>query len=179
MKRAKSVSALIVLAFALASFSGFMYARTESAPAQTGPQDENIDRVAYWEEHPEESPYEFLSNARYLAVVAESVAPGGGLTAQESVMWCVLNRVDAVGFPDTIAGVCTQPYQWQGYDESVQYSSDTYTLAREVLQRWYDGESGNIPMGSVFMEVTPHGLKYRRLFTESESVKVYFDKYSM
>ena len=92
-------------------------------------------------------------------------------------MWCVLNRVDSAGFPDTVAGVCTQPYQWQGYSQSVQYSSDTYTLARNVLRRWYDGETGNIPAGSVFMEVTEHGLKYRRLFRDTESVKIYFDGY--
>lgn len=74
-------------------------------------------------------------------------------------------------------GVCTQPYQWQGYSQSVQYSSDTYTLARSVLRRWYDGETGNIPAGSVFMEVTEHGLKYRRLFRDTESVKIYFVGY--
>lgn len=127
--------------------------------------------------HPEDSPYEFVSEARHLAVVAESVAPGGGMAAQESVMWCVFNRVDSAGFPDTVTGVCTQPYQWQGYSQSVQYSSDTYTLARSVLRRWYDGETGNIPAGSVFMEVTEHGLKYRRLFRYTESVKIYFDGY--
>lgn len=59
----------------------------------------------------------------------------------------------------------------------MQYSSDTYTLARSVLRRWYDGETGNIPADSVFMEVTEHGLKYRRMFRDTESVKIYFVGY--
>ena len=172
----KKLCALIVLAFAVASFSGFACAG-ESAQSEPEHQAESIDRVEYWAVHPEDSPYEFVSEARHLAVVAESVAPGGGMDAQESVMWCVLNRVDSAGFPDTVAGVCTQPYQWQGYSQSVQYSSDTYTLARSVLRRWYDRETGNIPAGSVFMEVTEHGLKYRRLFRDTESVKIYFVGY--
>ena len=158
-------------------FKTIAVAAGESAQSEPEHQAESIDRVEYWAAHPEDSPYEFVSAARHLAVVAESVAPGGGMAAQESVMWCVLNRVDSAGFPDTVAGVCTQPYQWQGYSQSVQYSSDTYTLARSVLRRWYDGETGNIPAGSVFMEVTEHGLKYRRLFRDTESVKIYFVGY--
>lgn len=158
-------------------FKTIAVAAGESAQSEPEHQAESIDRVEYWAAHPEDSPYEFVSEARHLAVVAESVAPGGGMAAQESVMWCVLNRVDSAGFPDTVAGVCTQSYQWQGYSQSVQYSSDTYTLARSVLRRWYDGEMGNIPADSVFMEVTEHGLKYRRLFRDTESVKIYFDGY--
>ena len=158
-------------------FKTIAVAAGESAQSEPEHQAESIDRVEYWAAHPEDSPYEFVSEARHLAVVAESVALGGGMAAQESVMWCVLNRVDSAGFPDTVAGVCTQSYQWQGYSQSVQYSSDTYTLARSVLRRWYDGEMGNIPADSVFMEVTEHGLKYRRLFRDTESVKIYFDGY--
>ena len=158
-------------------FKTIAVAAGESAQSEPEHQAESIDRVEYWAAHPEDSPYEFVSAARHLAVVAESVAPGGGMAAQESVMWCVLNRVDSAGFPDTVAGVCTQPYQWQGYSQSVQYSSDTYTLAGSVLRRWYDGETGNIPADSVFMEVTEHGLKYRRLFRDTESVKIYFVGY--
>ncbi len=90
-------------------------------------------------------------------------------------MWCVLNRVGSASFPNTVEEVCTQPQQWQGYDANAIYSSDTYALARSVLQRWKAGETGNIPVGSVFMEVTAHGLKYRRQFNDSESIKIYFD----
>lgn len=158
-------------------FKTIAVAAGESAQSEPEHQAESIDRVEYWAAHPEDSPYEFVSEARHLAVVAESVAPGGGMAAQESVMWCVLNRVDSAGFPDTVADVCTQSYQWQGYSQSVQYSSDTYTLARSVLRRWYDGETGNNPAVSVFMEVTEHGLKYRRLFRDTESVKIYFVGY--
>jgi len=32
-----------------------------------------------------------------------------------AVVWCVLNRVDADAWPDTVAEVVTQPYQFTGY----------------------------------------------------------------
>ena len=32
-----------------------------------------------------------------------------------AVVWCVLNRVDAEGWPDTVAEVVTQPHQFAGY----------------------------------------------------------------
>lgn len=96
--------------------------------------------------------------------------------AATAILEQLFNASD-VAVVGNFTGVCTQPYQWQGYSQSVQYSSDTYTLARSVLRRWYDGETGNIPAGSVFMEVTEHGLKYRRLFRDTESVKIYFDGY--
>ena len=89
-------------------FKTIAVAAGERAQSEPEHQAESIDRVEYWAAHPEDSPYEFVSEARHLAVVAESVAPGGGMAAQESVMWCVLNRVDSAGFPDTVAGVCTQ-----------------------------------------------------------------------
>ena len=33
-----------------------------------------------------------------------------------AVVWCVLNRVDAEGWPDTVAEVVTQPHQFAGGD---------------------------------------------------------------
>ena len=32
-----------------------------------------------------------------------------------AVVWCALNRVDAEGWPDTVAEVVTQPHQFAGY----------------------------------------------------------------
>ena len=170
----KRLFAVFVVVFAFVLSSGITQSRADSAEDMTPPE-ENIDRVTYWAEHPEDSPYQSLTEARYLAIVASCVAPDGGEAAQESVMWCVLNRVGSASFPNTVEEVCTQPQQWQGYDANAIYSSDTYALARSVLQRWKAGEAGNIPVGSVFMEVTAHGLKYRRQFNDSESIKIYFD----
>ena len=43
-----------------------------------------------------------------------------------AVVWCVLNRVDAEGWPDTVAEVVTQPHQFAGY--SPDYSDEPECL---------------------------------------------------
>lgn len=42
-------------------------------------------------------------------------------TEKAAVVWCVLNRVDSAGFPNTIEKVVTQPRQFVGYAEEYRH----------------------------------------------------------
>lgn len=58
-----------------------------------------------------------------------------------AVVWCVLNRVDAEGWPDTVAEVVTQPHQFAGYspDYCTQAAIDksNYGSDPTTSQAWY------------------------------------------
>lgn len=53
-----------------------------------------------------------------------------------AVVWCVLNRVDAEGWPDTVAEVVTQPYQFAGYSPDYPATEEFKAIAADVLIRW-------------------------------------------
>ena len=55
---------------------------------------------------------------------------------QRKAVWCVLNRVDADGFPDTIIGVLSQPNQFHGYSEAFPVWDELTAVAEDVLTRW-------------------------------------------
>lgn len=53
-----------------------------------------------------------------------------------AVVWCVLNRVDAARWPDTVAGVVTEPSQFAGYSPDYPATEELKTIAADVLTRW-------------------------------------------
>lgn len=53
-----------------------------------------------------------------------------------AVVWCVLNRVDAAGWPDTVAEVVTQPFQFAGYSPDYPATEELKRIAADVLTRW-------------------------------------------
>ena len=53
-----------------------------------------------------------------------------------AVVWCVLNRVDAEGWPDTVAEVVTQPHQFAGYSPDYPATEEFKAIAADVLIRW-------------------------------------------
>ena len=53
-----------------------------------------------------------------------------------AVVWCVLNRVDAEGWPDTVAEVVTQPHQFAGYSPDYPATEEFKAIAVDVLIRW-------------------------------------------
>ena len=66
-----------------------------------------------------------------------------------AVAWCILNRVDAAGFPDTIEGVVTAKHQFAGYDPSHPVTDELRSLTVDVLQRWHSEQSGEVNVGRV------------------------------
>lgn len=53
-----------------------------------------------------------------------------------AVVWCVLNRVDAEGWPDTVAETVTQPHQFAGYSPDYPATEEFKAIAADVLIRW-------------------------------------------
>lgn len=85
---------------------------------------------------------------------------GCSIDNQQKTVWCVLNRVDADGFPDTIMGVLEQPSQFHGYDPTNPVTSELYDVAFDVLTRWSYEKQG-IPvrreLSSSFLWFTGNG----------------------
>ena len=73
-------------------------------------------------------------------------AQGLPKTEQAAVAWCILNRVDKDGFPNTIKAVVTQAYQFY-YRESHPCTDELYDLACDVLTRWYMEKDGYTDVG--------------------------------
>ena len=75
---------------------------------------------------------------------------GGGIksdTEQSAVIWVVLNRVDSKEYPDTIASVITQEYQFEGWDEETVPYDQCVEIAKDVLKRWNDEKNGAEDVG--------------------------------
>ena len=53
-----------------------------------------------------------------------------------AVVWCVLNRVDAARWPDTVAGVVTEPSQFAGYSPDYPATEELKAIAADVMTRW-------------------------------------------
>ena len=81
--------------------------------------------------------------------------------------WCVFNRVDSAGYPDTLEEVIAQPQQWMGYDESNPVLEDLYRIAGEELAKWQDGATRPCSADFVFMTWSPSKIVLRDNWTES------------
>ena len=70
-------------------------------------------------------------------------------TQQAAVVWCILNRVDSVAYPNTIAKVITQKSQFYGYRESNPINETTKSVVLDVLNRWVREKRGEDNVGRV------------------------------
>ena len=61
-----------------------------------------------------------------------------------AIVWCVLNRVDAEGYPDSISEVIIQDEQFDGYDPANPVRSNDYALALDVVTRWAGTGEGRV-----------------------------------
>lgn len=88
---------------------------------------------------PEPEPWEpSSSDINLIARTVWGEYRGSDYTQRAAVAWCILNRVEDSRFPDSIAGVVTQPYQFHGYspDNPLTFADEV----REILIKWHDGE---------------------------------------
>ena len=88
---------------------------------------------------PAEPQYEMYYTAEDVQALAKMLygeARGCTLSNQQKAVWCVLNRVDADGFPDTIIGVLSQPNQFHGYSTAFPVWDELTAVAEDVLTRW-------------------------------------------
>lgn len=95
-------------------------------------------------EMPEEEDIEML--AKLIWGEARGVE---SITEKAAVAWCVLNRVDAKGYPNSIEAVVTQPHQFVGYDEDYPVTKEHRLIAEDVLCRWYAEKAGEKDVGRV------------------------------
>lgn len=93
---------------------------------------------------PAESDVEYIAKTIYgEALIVKSD------TRRAAVAWCILNRVDSKGYPDTIEDVVTEPYQFSGYDPDHPVIPELRSLAIDVLQRWNAEKNGEDASGRV------------------------------
>lgn len=90
--------------------------------------------------------------AEYIAKVIYGTARDHADSDKRAVVWCILNRVEHYGHPNTIAEVCEQPKQWMGYSSENPVLADIYDLALTELKTWYSG--GHRPMGNEYIYLT-------------------------
>ena len=90
------------------------------------------------------------------------------LTTREkaAVVWCVLNRLDAGRYGDSIRDVVTAPNQF-AWTEDRPVVPEYIELAEDVLRRWRDEKTGQEDVGRV--------LPAEYLFFEGDGWENYFD----
>ena len=111
-----------------------------SSPAPS----ESIPPVVF-EPGPEPTPCEPKFTEEDIVICAKVLygeARGCSPEEQELVVWCICNRVDSEApyFPDSIAGVATQPQQFHGYSATHPVLPELYEVAKRVLEQWSAGE---------------------------------------
>ncbi len=64
-------------------------------------------------------------------------------------VWVVFNRIDDPRFPDTVAAVLEQPYQFTGYDPEYPATAELQAIAADVWTRYHRERSGDESAGRV------------------------------
>lgn len=112
-----------------------------------------------------EPEYEmYFSEADVVALARMLYGEARGCTVdnQMKCVWCVLNRVDDVRFPDSIIGVVSQPGQFYGYSADFPVWDNLYAVALDVMQRWAAEKQGAEvarELGSEYLWFTGDGVK--------------------
>ena len=77
--------------------------------------------------------------AEYLAKMLYGTARNNSERDQRTAIWCALNRVDSVGYPNTVKEVCQQSSQWVGYSDDNPILTNLYDIAIKELETWHNG----------------------------------------
>lgn len=141
---------------------------------------------AYWKSYYEEQLNSYKAEQEAARAVeydaalrqteAEAVArvlygvKGNSERDMRTYAWCIFNRVDDSKYPDTLAGVISQPSQWMAYSEKNAVLDRLYTIAEEELDRWH---SGHRPVASdfVYMSWSPSEIVLRNRWEETSGTK--------
>lgn len=65
-----------------------------------------------------------------------------------TAIWCALNRVDSIGYPNSVKEVCQQSSQWMGYSDDNPILNNLYEIAIKELETWH---SGYRPVGTEYV----------------------------
>ena len=110
-------------------------------------EEERIEAIAAVRaEYTELSPEEVIEQeAKYIAKVLYGTARNNSERDQRTVVWCILNRVDTAGYPNTVQGVCEQASQWMGYDNDNPVLNNLLEVAKTELTKWHNGDRPVLP----------------------------------
>ncbi len=81
--------------------------------------------------------------------------------------WCVFNRVDSEGYPNTIEEVVSQPQQWVGYSADSPVLAELYRIAVQELDAWQNGTTRPVGTEYVYMAWSPSRVVLRDTWAES------------
>lgn len=173
MKKRILISVCMAISFIFLS----SIAKCEIEKPITPEETEIIDRIQYYNEHPEElkAHVQPTIDAKLMATIVDAVAPESDDNCKIAVMDCILNRVRTRGFPNSIEEVCTQKNQWTGYTSESSFSESTYKLVTEYLKNLNELRISSIDRNMTYMRVATKGLYFRTgLEAENEKFVSYY-----
>lgn len=117
---------------------------------------------------PEPTPKPYTNEeVTILAKMVWGEARGVGSDMEKAAcVWCVLNRLDAGYFGNSIIEVTTAPGQFAGYAADNPVTEELYDLCEDVLDRYFAEKSGGTEVGRV--------LPAEYLFFHGDGVRNYF-----
>ena len=107
-----------------------------SVPEGVPPEVNTEGLCVYTVKEPTYDMYYTDADAVAIAKMLYGESRGCSIDNQRKAVWCVLNRVDADDFPDTIIEVLSQPDQFHGYSTAFPVWDDLTAVAEDVLTRW-------------------------------------------
>lgn len=132
-------AAVVSLFFALAAIAGADNA-AELPETTIAPYAERVTQDTPVAATTEATPAPYIPNEAEIEMLARLIwGEARGVASdmeKAAVVWCVLNRVDADGWPDTVAEVVTQPFQFVGYSPDYPATEELKEIATDVLTRW-------------------------------------------
>ena len=118
-----------------------------------------INRVILW------------NKAREVAKVLYGTARNNSEQQKETVVWCIINRMENRWYPNTIEEVCGQDKQWKGYDKTNPVDEDLAEIAYRVLYDYYMTGVNRSGRDYVYMSATSSDIVLRTDFNESVNTK--------
>ena len=135
----KRLSIILTIVCAVLMAIATVYAvltAAESVPEGVPPEVNTEGLCVYTIKEPEYEMYYTHDDVIAIAKMLYGESRGCSIDNQKKAVWCVLNRVDADGFPDTIIGVLSQPNQFHGYSTAFPVWNELTAVAEDVLTRW-------------------------------------------
>ena len=135
----KRLSIIITIICAVLMAIATVYAAVTAANSVPEAEPPAVNTEGLCVQTVKEPEYEMYYTDADVVAVAKMLygeSRGCSIDNQQKAVWCVLNRVDADGFPDTIIGVLSQPNQFHGYSTAFPVWEELTAVAEDVLTRW-------------------------------------------
>ncbi len=132
----KHISIIITLICAVLLAAMTIYAAVTAADSVPEAEPPAVNTEGLCVHEPVYKMYYTDTDVVAIAKMLYGESRGCSIDNQRKAVWCVLNRVDADGFPDTIIGVLSQPNQFHGYSTAFPVWDELTAVAEDVLTRW-------------------------------------------